>query len=124
MSKLARQFDPNELISSALGDLDAAMNQAAATIQRIGRLKDRLAAEIDAVRAEREAMAIFTEAEAADLLKLKPAHLADLRRKHDLPHVNFGNVIRYTKPQLHSICDRLALNNRQNQDSASRRRAA
>lgn len=122
MSRTAPQFDPSEQIGAAIGELEVTLAEAAATIERLFRLKGRLATEIEQIRAERERLDIYDEDEAAAMLKLKPKHLAELRRRHDLPHVNFGNVIRYTKPQIAAICEVMAIH--QKRTPAAIRRAA
>lgn len=122
MKRAIPQFDPSEQIGACIGELDVTLAEAAATIERLFRLKGRLAIEIEQIRAERDRLDIYDEDEAAAMLKLKPKHLAELRRRHDLPHVNFGNVIRYTKPQITAICEVMAIH--QQKTPAAIRRAA
>lgn len=117
MMKTAKQFEPDTQIDGAIGDLEKVLNEAGSVIKRLGRLKSLLNHEISQLREERDILEIYTEEEAAMLLKLDDTdaarakkHLANLRRSLGLPHVSFGNKTRYTKQQLKEICSILESN--------------
>ncbi len=103
MPEIVKQFSTDTQIDDAFKDLSAAMFEATAAMERIGRLTDRLMAEVETARAERDALEIYNEAEAAAALRIEPRQLADLRRRLDLPHINFGSKIRYTRDHLTEI---------------------
>lgn len=105
MIKTAPQFEPDAQIDNALLELDKSLQDASGAIVRIERLKMRLAAEVEALRSERGRLEIYTEKDAAILLRITERQLADMRRRHDLPHCSFGNKPRYTKDQLVRICE-------------------
>lgn len=48
---------------------------------------------------------ISEEALATDRLGISPEHAADLRRRHDWPHVRLGRAIRYTEDQVEQIVE-------------------
>ena len=119
MIKTAKQFEPDAQMDNAIGELVSALNDAAGAIERLSRLKSVLSIEIEQRRAERDALEIYTEEEAAMLLRLDSTsptrakkHLADLRRRLSLPHVSFGNKPRYTKRHLMEICSILEINSK------------
>ena len=107
-----QQFEPGVLIGTACEELQKAMLEAQAAINRVNWLKDKLLSEFETIKAEQESLEIYTEPDAARLLKIEPKHLADLRRRFDLPHCSFGNKPRYTKEQLLSICSMLEINSK------------
>ncbi len=112
MLKKPQQFEPSAQIGVACDELQKAMLDAQAAINRVNWLKDRLLSEFETIRAEHESLEIYTEEDAAMLLKIETKHLADLRRRFDLPHCSFGNKPRYTKEQLISICSLLEINSK------------
>ena len=100
MLQTAKQFVPEKQIDSAICELEKVLHEAGSTIERLGRLKTVLVAEVEQLRADRESLKIYTEEEAAALLKLEKKHLAELRRTLNLPHLSFGNKPRYRKEHL------------------------
>ncbi|MEO7672982.1 MAG: hypothetical protein ABIU09_02765 [Pyrinomonadaceae bacterium] len=112
MLKKSSQFEPQNQIVVACDELQKAMIEAQAAISRVNWLKDRLLSEFESVRAAQDSLEIHTEAEAAAMLKIEVKHLADLRRRYDLPHCSFGNKPRYTKEQLRVICSILEINSK------------
>jgi hypothetical protein len=112
MLKKAQQFEPSNQMAIACDELQKAMLDAQAAISRVNWLKDRLISEFEAIKADQDALRIYTESEAAAVLQIESTHLADLRRRYDLPHCSFGNKPRYTKEQLVSICSMLEINSK------------
>jgi hypothetical protein len=112
MLKKPKQFEPQQQIVIAFDELQKAMSDARAAIDRVDWLKDRLIQEFEAIKGAQEVLEIYTEEEAARMLRIEKTHLADMRRRLDLPHCSFGNRPRYTKVQLLEICETLELNSR------------
>lgn len=113
-SAISRQqtaFDPATQLDNAFAALETAVIEAQATLGRIGFARERLQAEVDEMRRERDALEVFTEAEAAEMLKLgehcregrAEEHLGELRRQLDLPHCKLGTKVRYTREHLREI---------------------
>ena len=120
-----KQFEPERQVEAATVEFDDAIQAAEAAVSRLQRLRNRLASEIENLRSEREQLEIYTEEEAAEILKIeRPQLLADLRRRHDLPHFLAGREPRYTKEHLAEICRRLEVNSRAKGGKASYRHAA
>lgn len=99
-------------IDNELAELDRCLQDAGGVIMRIERLKTRLTAEVNHLREQRDAFEIYTESEAASLLKIETKHLGDLRRRHNLPHCSFGNKPRWTKEQLIAVCAVFEINSK------------
>lgn len=110
MLKTAKQFEPDQQIDSALGDFDEAIRTAQNVVGRMEWLKLQLVKEVEQLRRERDQLEVYNESEAAALLRVETKHLADMRRRHDLPHCGFGTKVRYTKEQLLEICSLFAVN--------------
>lgn len=110
MLKKAEQFEPQRQIVVAFDELQKAMTDARAALDRVNWLKDRLIGEFESFREAQDLLDIYTEEEAAQMLKIEKNHLADMRRRLDLPHCSFGNRPRYTKQQLREICEMLEIN--------------
>lgn len=73
-------------------------------LARLEWLRLKTQEEFAALRAEAARLELYTEAEAAKILKVSERALADLRRAHRLPHCSFGKKPRYTREQLKEIC--------------------
>lgn len=122
------QFEPAAQIEQTCEEFVTSLGAARSAVDRVLFLKDKLLADFKALRVQADALEVFTEEEAAILLKLdeKPAtaarHLASLRKQFDLPHFKAGNKPRYTKQHLIEICDILAVNPKRRQTSAERPR--
>ena len=99
----SKSFDPAEQIDGVCDEIDKAMIVAEDAARRVRWLKDQLCSEIEQIRNRRDQLEIYDEAAAAAILTIELQHLADLRRRLDLPHINFGNRIRYTKRHLSEI---------------------
>jgi hypothetical protein len=112
MLKKAEQFEPQRQIVGAFDELQKAMTDARAALDRVNWLKDCLVNEFETFREAQELLDIYTEEEAAQMLKIEKNHLADMRRRLDLPHCSFGNRPRYTKQQLREICEMLEINSK------------
>lgn len=92
-SQLDRQF-------VELSDALAAANES---IRRIEWLAEKQRNEIQRMKDERDALVVFTEAEAAKQFGIEETQLADMRRRWNLPHVKMGKFPRYTKQHLLEI---------------------
>ena|GEM_PF-6053772 len=108
------QFDPMEQMESAIGSLDVALLEAEAIVGRMQRLRGKIAAEMEAARQQRAALEIYTEIEAAEQLRINPKHLGDLRRRHDLPHIDNGKIS-YTRQHLAEITEFFEIRGKQHQ---------
>lgn len=109
MLTTAKQFEPESRLTETIRELDKTFREAGAILGRMEWLRLNLVREIEQLRAERDMLEIYTEAEAAALIRIEVKHLADLRRRLDLPHCSFGNKPRYTKGQLVEICSILEI---------------
>lgn len=88
------------------------MLKAKAAIERLSWVKNKIAADFDALERDRDAVEIYTEEQAAGLMQIKPSQLTALRRRHRFEHINFGSFIRYNRAQIIAICEFLTLNNK------------
>ena len=112
MLKKPQQFEPGSQMIVACDELQRAMLDAQAAISRVNWLKDKLLSAFESMKSDQDSLEIYTESEAAAILQIETTHLADLRRRYDLPHCSFGNKPRYTKEQLVSICSMLETNSK------------
>src|SRR5688500_2684236 len=112
MLKKLQQFEPTSQMMVACDELQKAMLDAQAAISRVNWLKDKLISAFESLKADQDSLEIYTESDAAAILQIEATHLADLRRRYDLPHCSFGNKPRYTKEQLVSICSMLEINSK------------
>lgn len=94
----------------ASGDLQKAMNEAKAAIDRVFWLKDRLMENFEAMRTAQDDLEIYSEDQAAAMFQIDAKHLADMRRRMNLPFVPMGKFPRYTKTHLIEICSMLEVN--------------
>jgi hypothetical protein len=112
MLKKPKEFEPQQQIVVAFDELQKAMSDARAAIDRVDWLKNRLIEEFEAIKGAKAVLEIYTEEEAAKMLRIERTHLADMRRRFDLPHCSFGNRPRYTKVHLLEICELLEMNSK------------
>lgn len=123
-SQRNNQFDPQSVFADALAEAEASIQSARAAIDRLGWAKEKIAEQF--ARLEREAadLDVMTELEFALELKLENPNakdpneqaeslLANYRRKFDLPHVNIGGKIRYTREQRRAVCEILSSGSKQ-----------
>lgn len=103
MAQTAPQFDPIEQLSAALNAYEICEAEMAAIMPRLRFSFERIEAELENVRKYRDQLDVFTEAEAAAVLKLTETSLAAYRRDNDLPHLRFGSMVRYTRQHLDQI---------------------
>ena len=89
-------------------ELQQAVTNARAAIDRMDFHRRQLAAEFEKVRAAE----IFTEDEAAEFFKVTPRTMADYRRKFNLPHIGLGQGPRYTRRHLEEIARVLEVRSR------------
>ncbi|MCW5955251.1 MAG: helix-turn-helix domain-containing protein [Pyrinomonadaceae bacterium] len=110
MQRATKQFDPGDQFDQLLNEIDATLNETAAKFDRLIWLRKKIAEQFDAARQAAERLELFTEEEAAEILRTEPRMLADLRRKFDLPFCRLGRDVRYTRSQLTEICGLLEIN--------------
>lgn len=103
------KLDPLGQLSMSLEAFDIAINEANSIRLRMNWIKSKVVAELEQIRDEREKLELYDEPAAATILKIEPNHLGDLRRRLGLPHINFGNKIRYTKRHLSEIISLLEI---------------
>jgi hypothetical protein len=104
MPKINKQFEPAEQFEQLFVEIGEQMRQLNAAFERLEWLRSKAIAEFRAVRDAADKLEVFTEAEAAAVLKVTERALADLRRQHELPHSLFGIQPRYTRQHLKEIC--------------------
>lgn len=105
-----KQPDATAKFEVAFNDLAKTLIDAQNTVNHLMWQKDEVKREFAAIQAAAESLEIYTEREAAALLKLKPAQLATLRRAENLPFVRAGALIRYSKENLAEIVKILTVN--------------
>ncbi len=122
MAQSNSQFDPIDQLATTLNEFETGLAEITAILPRMEFMRYRIAEELAAVRAERERLEMFTEAEAAAQLGLKPTHLADMRRARSphFPHIAFGSKIMYSRRQLIEICDMYAVGTKKAASDAGR----
>lgn len=108
--KIEPQFEPQTQIVAAFDELQTAMNDAQAAINRVAWLKDRLIENFNAMQSAHDDLEIYTEAQAATMFQIEEKQLADMRRRMNLPYVPMGKFPRYTKTHLIEICSILEVN--------------
>ena len=89
-------------------ELQQAVTNARAAIDRMDFHRRQIAAELEKVRAAE----IFTEDEAAEFFKVTPRTMADYRRNFNLPHIGLGQSPRYTRRHLEEIARILEVRSR------------
>jgi hypothetical protein len=97
MATKANQLEPTSQIQAGINQLADELNAATETIRRLNWLKEKLAVQIAEMAATKESLEFYTEAEAAEILKIDPekparaeTQLASLRRQFDFPHCKVG----------------------------------
>lgn len=99
-------FDPAAAFEQAVIEIDNDIAQYEATAKRLRRFHEAAMAELDRLRAERDLMEMFSEQEAAVLLRLSSRQaLADLRYQHSLPHRKIGSKVVYTREDIDAILE-------------------
>ncbi len=106
------QFNFSAEFEETCRELGKALIEAQNAVSRMLGLKDDAARQYAAMQAAADALEIYTEAEAAAILKLETSHLGKMRRNLELPHCSFGNKPRYTKQNLIRITEILEINSK------------
>lgn len=117
--KQAKEFEPSLQMQAVFDELQSAMLAAKAAIDRVEWLKNRMIEEVQTAKDAGKKLELFTEKEAAELFGIKEQQMADMRRRHNLPHCSFGKFPRYTKTQLIEICGILEVRPRRAASKAS-----
>jgi hypothetical protein len=115
MQKANKQFDPSDQFAELLNEIDATLQDTAAKFDRLNWLRKKMAEQFAAAIAASDTIDIYTEAEAAEILKLGSGKqgenaLRHLRSKFGLPFLRFGREVRYTREHLREICSLLEMN--------------
>ena len=105
----SKPFDPIAQVDQTLSEFEEHMLKARAAIERLSWLKDKIAADFDALERQAAEVEIYTEEQAAAIMQIKTSQLAALRRRHRFEHINFGSFIRYNRAQIIAICETLTL---------------
>ena len=106
-----KQFETTEQIGQTLAELDCQLADAFGAVQRLGRLRDRLAGEVAAMEREIEQIELFTDADIAKIVgDVTPATIARQRQAQNWPHVLIGNKPRYTRRQIETIFEIVGIN--------------
>lgn len=106
------KFDPAAQFDATIAEAETHIVAAVASLERLIWLRGKIADDIAAMRDAADELELYTEDEAAELLKITAWHLGCLRRKHNFAVVNLGNKIRYTKEQIAGVCDFFSINNK------------
>jgi hypothetical protein len=120
--KRAKQFETSEQVGKTLADLDSALADATASVDRLSRLRLKLDGEFAAMQTAADELDFQTEKEFADAIGIEETMLAKLRRELDLPYSRFGRNPRYTKEQRRRVAQILEVSN--SRKDAARLRAA
>lgn len=120
MSTPNKQFDPFAQAEQKAVEVDIWMQQGRALLEQMAWILRKQRDEIDQLRAERDDVEIYTEQEAATMLRVGSGTkafetLADLRSRLRLPHVKIGKSVRYTKNHIREICQMLEINSKTRQ---------
>lgn len=124
MTAINKQFDPFAQADQKAVEVDIWMQQGRALLEQMAWILRKQRDEIDQLRAERDDVEIYTEQEAAAMLRVGNGAkafetLADLRSRLRLPHVKIGKSVRYTKNHIREICQLLEINSRSKQSAVS-----
>lgn len=106
MSNLNKQFDPFTQAEQRAVELDLWIQEGRALLDRTSWILQKMQDENERLRAERDELEIYTEAEAAALLRVSDWTLGDLRRRHNFEHIANGKIC-YTRKQLLAIVEAL-----------------
>ena len=115
---MQKQFDPAENFDSIAEEVDALCFDLTAKLDRLKWLRGKIAEQIARAQTDADRLELFTEAEAGLTFKLNSdptkaeRAMADLRRRHDFPHVRAGREIRYTREQLREVAALLEMNSK------------
>jgi hypothetical protein len=120
--KQAKQFETTEQIGKTLAELDCSLADATAAVDRLSRLRSKLASEFAELKNAADDLDFQSEKEFADSIGIEESLLAKLRRDLDLPHSRFGREPKYTKEQRRRVAQILEISN--SRKGASRLRAA
>lgn len=107
-----KPFEPITQVDQTLSEFEEHMLKARAAIERLSWLKDKIAADFDAIQTAADAVEIYTEEQAAAIMQIKTSQLAALRRRHRFEHINFGSFVRYNRAQIIAICEILTLDSK------------
>lgn len=107
MKKTAIQFDPFVQVEQAESEVDIAKTALDAALRRYEWVIGKCRAEIETLRAERDAVELYSEEEFAKLLGVydekatRPVqYLATLRKQYNLPHRKIGQHTIYTREDV------------------------
>jgi hypothetical protein len=104
------QFELPAQIGEAVEKMDSSMVDANAAIERVRFLGNKLLEEFAAIQDRIEELELYTEEEAAAILKIDERQLSTMRKEFNIPHCKFGRVCRYNKSQLAAICAMFEVN--------------
>jgi hypothetical protein len=120
--RTAKQFETTEQIARTLAELDCAMADANTCLDRLSRLRAKLAGEFAELATAADELDFMSEREFADAIGIEESLLAKLRRENNLPHSRFGREPKYSKDQRRRVAEILEVSN--SKKGASRLRAA
>lgn len=110
MQRTHKQFNPSGQFESLLTELESVLVDAEAKISRLAFLREKIAADHAALAAALDTLDVYTEDEAAAVLKTDPRMLADMRRRFNLPFFRIGREVRYTGEHLREATALLEVN--------------
>lgn len=123
--KDAKGFDPVAQCDATIDALGELLREIPELLQRLGWQRDRLRDEITRMRETRDRLDVFTEDEAAQILKLQSKEsLAIQRRKHGFDHMRIGHDIYYTQAQIAAMVEFFTVRRTAPQRRSEIRRAA
>lgn len=110
MRETQKQFDPSRQFGELMTEIEGELNGMTSKLARLIWLREKIAAEHAALEAAVDALDVYTEEEAAALLKTDSRMLADLRKRYNLPFFRVGREVRYTAEQLREATVLLGMN--------------
>jgi len=102
--KTAKTFEPIAQFEDTMRQIGETMSLLNANFERLEWLRDRAIEQFRATADAAEKIETYTEAEAAELLKVSERTIGDLRRDGLIPFLSFGQSARYTRQQINEIC--------------------
>lgn len=110
MREPAKQFDPGAQFEALMNEIEAELIDTQSKLARLAWLREKIAAEHAALAAAVDTLDVYTEEEAAALLKTDARMLADMRRRFNLPFFRVGREVRYTGEHLREATALLEVN--------------
>lgn len=99
-----KRFDPVTQFEDTIAEIGERMNELRSAFERLEWLRETAAKQFRQMAEAAERVEVFTEAEAAEQLRVSERTIADLRRAELIPFCRFNNQSRYTRQHINEIC--------------------